>query len=414
MEKKFRLKECVLGTYELVEGDVLYACKYDYHPKLKMIDTSICYNNDYMIGESSTGNYYKPFSGKIISKIPPQMINEYEFMVSNHLRSLNRSSIDIMLIHNSRSNWTDLAIKLNEDDRIIEVGVSNFSIDQIKEYKDIIGEYPLYNEMEINPNYYDKELIDFCHENGIKIIAYAILGGKYNADENIRYYTLPYLLEFAGYHAEYIIIRNDSVRRVSEAVEYCYQNIIDKEARDPKIYDIELSELKKSINPVSKYRYPKFIYGIRINENLPYLVTYTNRVPSLDNKSYTEWTPRVYESINFGEKIDFMMVNDLPNETNIPSNVLMEGEIPEYEFITDYRVYFRYKLREYIMKTENPRQVFEDYIDDILVISSNPRGTESNINRYVLGVYLFDNKEGKLSKIKNEDSSLIIKIYKLN
>lgn len=410
--KKFRLKECVLGTYELIEGDVLYACKYDYHPNLKMIDTSICYNNDYMIGESSTGNYYKPFSGKIISKIPPQMIGEYEFMMSNHLRSLNRQSIDIMLIHNSRSEWKDLAVKLNDDDRVIEVGVSNFTIDQIKEYKELIGEYPLYNEMEINPNYYDKDLINFCHDNNIKIIAYAILGGKYNADENIRYYTLPYLLEFAGYHAEYIIIRNDSVRRVSESVEYCYQNIIGKEVNS-SLYESDEPVLKKSIEPVSKYKYPKYIYAVRINDKTPYMVTYTNRVPSLDNKSYTEWTPKVYDTINLGEKIDFTNVNDIPNENKLPSNLLMNDDTPAYEFITDYRVYFRYKLREYIMNTMNPRQIFEDYIDDILVMTVNPRGTETNIERYALNVYLINSKDGKLSKVREEGTGLVVELYKI-
>jgi hypothetical protein len=91
----------------------------------------------------------------------------------------------------------------------------------------------------------------------------------------------------------------------------------------------------------------------------------------------------------------------------------MNDDTPAYEFITDYRVYFRYKLREYIMNIMNPRQIFEDYIDDILVMTVNPRGTETNIERYALNVYLINSKDGKLSKVREEGTGLVVELYKI-
>ena len=137
-----------LGTYELSNsnleelGYIFRDLKFDY------VDTSICYNNDYFLGRSRS---FSGGKGMVISKIPPQMFSDYEFYVENHLRCLKRDKIDIMLIHNPRSDWRDLAIKLIDDNRFIEVGVSNFSIDDLVKYKEITGVYPSYNEIEINP-----------------------------------------------------------------------------------------------------------------------------------------------------------------------------------------------------------------------------------------------------------------------
>ena len=179
-------------------------------PICKYVDTAIDYNNDYLIAKEVPSSY------KLISKIAPCHMQCYDFMVDNHMKCLNRHHIDIMLIHSSRGDWKPLAKRINIDKRFLEVGVSNFNTEELEEYKQLIGKYPAYNEIEINPRYTDNKTVAFCEKNGIKVIAYGIYGGKYNAMTNIAEYSLPYLLKYAATFADILILKPESERQVFE------------------------------------------------------------------------------------------------------------------------------------------------------------------------------------------------------
>ena len=204
--------EFAVGTWEInlqtqSERKCILKCL---QPICKYIDTAIDYNNDYLIAKAV------PFSYKLISKIAPCHMQCYDFMVDNHMKCLNRDHIDIMLIHSSRGDWKPLAKRINEDKRFLEVGVSNFNAEELEEYKLLIGKYPAYNEIEINPRYTDIETVRFCKKNGIKVISYGIYGGKYNAMTNIAEYSLPYLLKYAAAFADILILKPESERQVIE------------------------------------------------------------------------------------------------------------------------------------------------------------------------------------------------------
>lgn len=317
---EWRCKDVVLGTYE-IENAIWKTSYLNYVDRYyNYIDTSICYNNDYVLKDLLKNKYIR-----VISKIPPQMYNHYEYMVTNHLRCLGRKYIDIMLIHNSRSDkWKDLALKLKDDARFKEVGVSNFNIDQIEEYKSIVGEYPSYNEMEINPEYYDLNLIQFCHDKGIKIIAYAILGGKYNARRNIATYTLPYLLEFAGRNAELIITRSDDYIRLDDMRFYVdmHKKLDIKVNGD--IFNVK-SSTDKSIKP-TEYSGPKYY-------------TKTIYPTNSDKMIYFEGV-----SICNG----FVFNGDQSSDVLEIRSKFLEGAEKDYEFISDLRVMARYVLDNYM------------------------------------------------------------------
>jgi hypothetical protein len=166
---------------------------------IEWIDTAITYNNDYLLSD---------YKGKIISKISPVMLNNYDFWVDNHLKCLNRDSIDIMLVHNARfDDWLPLYGKIREDKRFKEVGVSNVDIYQLNKLYNRYKEYPTWVELEINPEYIPYAIIEYCKNRGIKLIAYAILGGEYNSKKYIREYTLPYLIKLADELADKVIVR---------------------------------------------------------------------------------------------------------------------------------------------------------------------------------------------------------------
>ena len=292
----------VLGTYEINTQFRSYRDYTKYvDPTIEWIDTAITYNNDYFLRDE--------FDRKIISKISPYMTENYEFWVRSHMQCLGRKFIDIMLVHNTRhKSWLKLYGMILKDPRFASVGISNANISQLEQIKDKYGKYPEWVETEINPRYYDSDLIEFCKSNGIKIIAYAIFGGKYNARRFIQEFTMPYLLDLVDRSADKIIIRWDD--------EYQYNQIMRNLAikvNDDKFVKLNKLELSKSITP-DVYNLPFFVpidicgFPIYANESIP--------VNIIENRFTGDMLDEYYRIPDIG-----------------------------LEFITEYQAYRRYQNR---------------------------------------------------------------------
>lgn len=330
-------KEFALGSYEINLQDAFErgliisvmsnVCKY--------IDTAIDYNNDYLFNVPVAKGY------KIISKISSYHGDDYEFFVSNHLKCLGRDYIDIMLIHSNRGDWEQVAVKMSTDTRFKEVGVSNFTKDDIIKYKELVGFYPKYNELEINPYYADLETIEFCKENNIKIIAYGILCGKYNAMRVCAAYTLPGLVAFASKYADIIIMKPDSMRHAQEFIDAATNYDVNLMpnitfvAKDDKA----IEPMRYTAMPIEKFCFGKPSYSISCGMN----------------------------SGDFGEK-------------------LVDIDLPSMEMLGDYATYIRYKFRQ----TYNPDETV--YFYDFLL------GDDGGL----YAVYLYDEND-KITKINKFD-----------
>jgi len=65
--------------------------------------------------------------------------------------------------------------KLKDKGKVKEVGVSNFTIHHLQDlHKD--KAYPAFNQVEFHPYLYQKELLSFCRQHEITLIAYRPFG----------------------------------------------------------------------------------------------------------------------------------------------------------------------------------------------------------------------------------------------
>lgn len=299
-----------LGTYELElltqeERDYMYSKLRD---NVGYINTAISYNNDYVLGNDKLTKDYK-----IISKIFPNAYKYYDMMVEKHLEYLHRDKIDIMLIHNPRAPWHDLAKRLESDPRFEEVGVSNFDVKLIEEYKQVTGNYPAYNEIEINLNYCDFETVRYCKEHNIKIIAYTILGGKYKAERMVADYGLPFILNYIRNLADIVIIRPDSMSEVNE-----YYEVIN---------DLVVTECEWEISGINKKSMVPLDYP------LPDIQKSYEGIPTYSNAACKQGSHKLNKELSES----------------------LTKECPEnWEFISEYKVWLRYMIGG------------DDYIHDIL------------------------------------------------
>jgi len=168
-----------LGTWQL-EGDICYhavktALEIGYHH----IDTAYIYSNHSFVKEAIKGfNIEDLFLTTKIWRehLEPEKV---EFATDLCLRQLAVDYVDLMLIH-----WPDNKLKMYETinklyqmkdkGKVKSIGVSNFTINHLK---DLIanGVEISVNQVEFHPYLYQQELLEFCKEYGIAVIAYSPL-----------------------------------------------------------------------------------------------------------------------------------------------------------------------------------------------------------------------------------------------
>lgn len=166
-----------LGTWGLSDNtteSIMDAIKMGY----PMIDTSGDYGTQPGIGEAIKRSGVDRKSLYIVTKVE-ETDNAYEATKKN-LSELQLDYVDLMLIHRPPAHgaglelWQGL-IKAKEDGLVKDIGVSNYSEDQMQELIDETGEVPVVNQIEWSPFGWSPLMEDYCDRNAIVIQAYSPL-----------------------------------------------------------------------------------------------------------------------------------------------------------------------------------------------------------------------------------------------
>jgi diketogulonate reductase-like aldo/keto reductase len=110
------------------------------------------------------------------------------------LQRLGLKKIDLYLIHSPEfdpgarvETWRALT-ELSRSERLVSVGVSNFEIQHLEELARAGLAVPSVNQIELHPFNYTqrRELVDYCQQRGIVVMAYSPLGvGEYLSDPRL-------------------------------------------------------------------------------------------------------------------------------------------------------------------------------------------------------------------------------------
>ena len=187
-----KIPKIALGTWQIednvVEGVVKYALSIGY----RHIDSAIQYYNEEGIGRALQSCGIPRRDIFITTKIP-STTKDYESTlkeIDESLKRLKTDYIDLILIHAPRPwpemgpNATNRYFKENvEVYRALEeayrqmkvraIGVSNFYIDDLQNILDNCIIIPQVNQIQVNIEYTQFELIEFCKKHKILVEAYA-------------------------------------------------------------------------------------------------------------------------------------------------------------------------------------------------------------------------------------------------
>lgn len=164
-----------LGTWQLEDdtaGTISKALTLGY----RLIDTSGDYGTQPGIGEGIRRSGVTRDDIFLVTKVEENE-DAYAATVKN-LRELGLDYADLMLIHRPpRSGagtalWQGL-IRAESDGLTRDIGVSNYSIEQIDELAKETGKLPVVNQIEWTPFGWRPEMLTYCRDRGIIIHAYS-------------------------------------------------------------------------------------------------------------------------------------------------------------------------------------------------------------------------------------------------
>ena len=177
-----------LGTWTLrgsrASKAVLWALELGY----RLIDTASLYGNEQKIGEAIKMSTIPREEIFITTKVwnSDQGYEKTLSAIKQSLNKLQTDYVDLYLIHwpvsNMRNDTWKALENLYKEGLTRSIGVSNFTIQHLKELLETTEIVPALNQFELSPFLYQKDLIDYCQNKNIVVEAYSGLtkGRKFN------------------------------------------------------------------------------------------------------------------------------------------------------------------------------------------------------------------------------------------
>ncbi|WP_163269916.1 aldo/keto reductase [Chelativorans alearense] len=178
-----------LGTWQLTV-DTAVAVANALQAGYRMIDTSGDYGTQPGVGEGIRRNGIERSAIYVVTKIE-ETDDAYEATIQN-LNELGLDYVDLMLIHRPPASgageelWGGL-IKAKAEGLTRDIGVSNYSAEQMNALIDALGEVPVVNQIEWSPFGHSEKMFHYAKDNSIIIQAYSPLTRtKRLADERLQ------------------------------------------------------------------------------------------------------------------------------------------------------------------------------------------------------------------------------------
>ena len=173
------------GTYKSGdESETVDIVKYALNKGYRQIDTAAFYGNEEAIGKGIKESSVKREDIFLVTKVwndnhgYSNTIKSFEESV----RKLGGEYLDLLLVHwptklNSET-WRAFE-DLYELGKVRAIGVCNFKKGHLEELKKTSRIMPMVNQIEIHPCFCQKELVDYCKDNNIQVVAWSpIMRGK--------------------------------------------------------------------------------------------------------------------------------------------------------------------------------------------------------------------------------------------
>ncbi|CAL5229701.1 g13073 [Coccomyxa viridis] len=199
-----------LGTWKASPGDAGKIVSNALKAGFRHLDFAMMYGNQAEIGEALTAVFKE---GKVKREdvwMTSKLDNEHhasgdvEKAARKVLKDLQQEYIDLFLIHwpvvknckgdtlkpSIKETWQAME-KLVDEGLVKSIGISNFSVEKIKDMLTFARIKPAVHQIEVHPMWSNQYNLDFCHKEGIHVTAYSPLGSPDSAEMMKRSHKEP-------------------------------------------------------------------------------------------------------------------------------------------------------------------------------------------------------------------------------
>ncbi|KAK7413554.1 H/ACA snoRNP pseudouridylase subunit [Neonectria punicea] len=280
------------GTWQAEPGKVQTAVEYALKDGYTLVDGAYCYGNEDEVGQGLKAAFDSGVKREdvfVMTKVWATYNTRCELALDKSLKSLGLDYVDLFLVHwplllnpegnhdkfptlpdgsrdiirshNHVDTWKQME-KLVATGKTKAIGVCNYSLKYLKELLPEATIVPAINQIENHPSLPQQEIVDYCKEKGIHIVAYSPLGstgGPMMSSEPVVKVAekkgVPPSTILLSYH----IARGSTVLAKSVTPERISANkkIVELDADDMKILNDYSDDLAKK-GELKRYVYPPF------------------------------------------------------------------------------------------------------------------------------------------------------------
>ncbi|OQA04031.1 MAG: Glyoxal reductase [bacterium ADurb.Bin400] len=241
-----------LGVWQMGKGGateqpVLWALEAGY----RLIDTAMAYDNEREVGNAVRQSGFSRNEIFVTTKLwrGDQGYGSTLQAFDASLSRLKLDYVDLYLVHwpytgaralEVRSDTWRAMEEVYQSGRVRAIGVSNYTIEHLEEMKSYAKIPPAVNQVEFHPFEYNKELLEYCHNNNISLEAYSpLMRGLGLDDQRITEISKKHgktnaqiLLRWNIQHGNIVIPKSSHLERIKENID---------------IFDYELSKEDMSV-----------------------------------------------------------------------------------------------------------------------------------------------------------------------
>lgn len=242
-----------IGTYSLEDDICVTSVSEALKCGVRLIDTAYMYHNEQEVGEAVRNSGIPRSEIFVTTKLYPNQFNEPEKAIEEALEKLDMEYIDLMLLHHPGDNDVKtykVMEKAVKEGKIRSIGLSNWYIEELKEFLPQVTITPALVQNEIHPYYQESEVIKYIHSLGIVVQGWYPFGGRGYTKELLSDKVISQIAEAHGKSSAQVILRWNLQKGVvvipgSSNPEHIQENT--------EIYDFELTdEEMKKINALDR------------------------------------------------------------------------------------------------------------------------------------------------------------------
>lgn len=168
------------GTWRL-EGDSAQACVEEaLGAGYRHLDTATIYGNETEVGAGLRASGLDRDEVFVTTKCPPDRASDARGVLEESLSMLGLDAVDLWLVHwppaDPVAMW-EVFLQAQSDGLVRDVGVSNFSLEQLDQVTRATGVAPAVNQVKWSPLLFDRAVLSGHVDRGIVLEGYSGLKG---------------------------------------------------------------------------------------------------------------------------------------------------------------------------------------------------------------------------------------------